>query len=108
MSAATLRKGSVRAILTTALAADDGADPPGLILVCEDDSVESLTPAAKFWLSEILDSTADSGELPLIVASVAHRARQAFAERTQDVAQACVPRRAGGWLFLDASMMRDD
>ena len=97
-----------RAILTSALGADDGADPPGLILLREDDSVETLTPAAKFWLSEILDSTADSGELPLIVASVAHRARQAFAERTQEVAQARIPRRAGGWLLLDASMMGDD
>jgi DNA-binding CsgD family transcriptional regulator len=103
-----IAEGIRRAILTTALAADDGADPPGLILVREDDSVESLTPAAKFWLSEILDSTADSGELPIIVASVAHRARQAFAERTQEVAQARVPRRAGGWLLLDASMMGDD
>ena len=103
-----IAKGIRRAILTSALGADDGADSPGLILLREDDSVESLTPAAKFWLSEILDSTADSDELPLIVASVAHRARQALAERTQEVAQARVPRRAGGWLILDASLMGDD
>lgn len=103
-----IAQGIRRAILTTALRADDGADPPGLILLREDDSVESLTPAAKFWLSEILDSTADSGGLPLVIASVAHKARQALAERTQDVAQARVPRRAGGWLLLDASLMGDD
>jgi DNA-binding CsgD family transcriptional regulator len=103
-----IAEGIRRAILTTALGGDDGADPPGLILLREDDSVESLTPAASFWIGEILDSTADSGELPLIVASVAHRARQALAERTQEVAQARVPRRAGGWLILDASLMGDD
>ena len=101
-------EGIRRAILTTALGGDDGTDPPGLILLREDDSVESLTPAASFWIGEILDSTADSGELPLIVASVAHRARQALAERTQEVAQARVPRRAGGWLILDASLIGDD
>jgi len=103
-----IAEGIRRAILTTALGGDDGTDPPGLILLREDDSVESLTPAASFWIGEILDSTADSGELPLIVASVAHRARQALAERTQEVAQARVPRRAGGWLILDASLMGDD
>ena len=103
-----IAEGIRRAILTTALGGDDGTDPPGLILLREDDSVESLTPAASFWIGEILDSTADSGELPLIVASVADRARQALAERTQEVAQARVPRRAGGWLILDASLMGDD
>lgn len=103
-----IAEGIRRAILTTALGGEDGTDPPGLILLREDDSVESLTPAASFWIGEILDSTADSGELPLIVASVAHRARQALAERTQEVAQARVPRRAGGWLILDASLMGDD
>ena len=103
-----IAEGIRRAILTTALGGDDGTDPPGLILLREDDSVESLTPAASFWIGEILDSTADSGELPLIVASVPHRARQALAERTQEVAQARVPRRAGGWLILDASLMGDD
>ncbi len=103
-----IAEGIRRAILTTALGGDDGTDPPGLILLREDDSVESLTPAASFWIGEILDSTADWGELPLIVASVAHRARQALAERTQEVAQARVPRRAGGWLILDASLMGDD
>ena len=103
-----IAEGIRRAILTTALGGDDGTDPPGLTLLREDDSVESLTPAASFWIGEILDSTADSGELPLIVASVAHRARQALAERTQEVAQARVPRRAGGWLILDASLMGDD
>jgi len=103
-----IAEGIRRAILTTALGGDDGTDPPGLILLREDDSVESLTPAASFWIGEILDSTADWGELPLIVASVAHRARQALAERTQKVAQARVPRRAGGWLILDASLMGDD
>jgi len=101
-------EGIRRAILTTALGGDAGTDPPGLILLREDDTVESLTPAASFWIGEILDSTADSGELPLIVASVAHRARQALAERTQEVAQARVPRRAGGWLILDASLIGDD
>jgi len=103
-----IAEGIRRAILTTALGGDDGTDPPGLTLLREDDSVESLTPAASFWIGEILDSTADSGELPLIVASVPHRARQALAERTQEVAQARVPRRAGGWLILDASLMGDD
>src|SRR5438552_3122572 len=81
-----IAEGIRRAILTTALGGDDGTDPPGLILLRED----------------------DSGELPLIVASVADRARQALAERTQEVAQARVPRRAGGWLILDASLMGDD
>jgi hypothetical protein len=40
-------------------------------------SVESMTPAAGRWLAEMFDSTGDSSTLPLIVVSVADKARRA-------------------------------
>jgi DNA-binding CsgD family transcriptional regulator len=106
--AAYLGEGIRRAIITTALRAGDGPDQPGLVMVRGDGSVESLTPAASRWLGDMLDPTGRPGRVPLIVASVAHRARLALAGRTQEVARARVPLRSGGWLVLHAALVDED
>jgi DNA-binding CsgD family transcriptional regulator len=103
-----LAEGIRRAIIATALRVGVGPDQPGLILLRADDSIESVTAAARRRLDEMVDSTGRSGGLPLIVVSVANRARLALSGRTDEVARARVPRRAGGWLLLHASLVDDD
>jgi hypothetical protein len=70
-----LAHGIRRAILRTAIAQRADTDAPGLILLAADDSLESITPTARRWLTELEDATAASTPVPLIVTSVAHRAR---------------------------------
>lgn len=103
-----IAEGIRRAILATALAADGQPDPPGLILLRGDDSVESVTPAATRWLGEILDSTGGSAGLPMIVVGIAARARRAATGRSEEVARARLPRKTGGWLQLDASLLEGE
>jgi DNA-binding CsgD family transcriptional regulator len=100
-------KGIRRAILTTALdqAADGAPEPPGLILLGGDGSVDTMTAPARRWLAELVDSTSDGAPLPLLVASVADQARRAAAGQTEQVASARVPKRSGGWLLVDASLL---
>ena len=101
-------EGIRRAILVTSLTAENGPVTPGLILLRGDDSVESMTPAARHWLGQMFDATRDSSALPLIVSSVAGKARQALDGRIEEVAKARVPRRTGGWLLMHASLLGDD
>jgi DNA-binding CsgD family transcriptional regulator len=101
-------QGIRRAILRTALAADGAPEPPGLILLAGDGSVETMTPPARRWLGELVDSTSDGGPLPLLVASVADQARRAAAGQTEEVASVRLPRRTGGWLLADASLLDGD
>ena len=103
-----LGQGIRRAILATALAADGGPEPPGLILLRGDGSVETMTPAARHWLGQLVDSTSDGAALPLLVVSVADQARRAAAGQTQEVASVRLPRRTGGWLLVDASLLDAD
>ena len=97
-----------RAILRTALAAKADEEQPGLIVLRGDDSVESLTPAATRWLGELIDSTVTRGAAPLTVVSVAQVARRAAAGQSDEAATVRVPRRTGGWLRLDASVLDDE
>ena len=101
-------EGIRRAILVTALTAENGHDSPGLILLRGDDSVESMTPAARQWLGDLFDSTGGPSALPLIVVSVADKARRAVAGRVDEVAGVRVPRRTGGWLLMHASLLNGD
>lgn len=103
-----LAEGIRRAIVVTALASSASYDPPGLILLRGDNLLESLTPAAKRWVSEILDPTDLANGLPLVVLSVAQQARLTMAGHSDDVARARVPCRSGGWLLLDAAGTDND
>ena len=97
-----------RAILRTALTHRIDSDAAGLILLAADDSLESITPAARRWCIELEDATASSMPVPLIVTSVAHRARAAMSGAADEMASSLVPRRGGGWLRIDASVLDAD
>ena len=101
-------EGIRKAILVTALTAENGPDSPGVILLRGDDSVESMTPAARHWLGDLLDATSDSSALPLVIVSVADKARKAADGKTDEVAKVRVPRRTGGWLLIHASLLGND
>ena len=94
-----------RAILRSALAVDGEVDRPGVILLRADDSVESMTPAARQLLTELFDSTVDRATMPLMVVSLASDARRAGVGEAETVASVRLPRRSGGWLRLDASLL---
>lgn len=103
--AGLIAEGIRRAILTTALAATWQRDPPGLIVLGKDRSVESMTATAQRLLAEMIDSTSASARVPLIVMTVADNARRADAGTTDDVATARVPTRTGRWLQLHAFLL---
>ncbi|HEY6569011.1 MAG TPA: LuxR C-terminal-related transcriptional regulator [Candidatus Limnocylindrales bacterium] len=94
-----------RAILRTALVSDAEPDPPGLIILRGDDSIESVTPAARPLLAEVFDSTLDGAVVPMTVMLVAQDARGAGAGRSDSAASVRLPRRSGGWLRVDASLL---
>ena len=102
-----LASGIRRAILRTAVDLHGEPDPPGLIVLGENDRIESVTPPANAWLDDLFDSTREMGVVPLILASIAHMARRGAAGQTDEVATARLPRRSGGWLRLDASLLDD-
>ena len=103
-----IASGIRRAILRAALTAGGGPEPPGLVVLREDDSVESVTPAARLWLREIHDSGAASDAAPLTVVSVAQQARLAARGTTDEVAAVRLPTRTGGWVRMDASLLEED
>jgi DNA-binding CsgD family transcriptional regulator len=103
-----LAHGIRRAILRTALTHQIDTDAAGLILLAADDSLESITPTARRWLGELEDATAASTPVPLIVTSVAHRARATVTGMADELASSRVPRRGGGWLRIDASLLDAD
>jgi DNA-binding CsgD family transcriptional regulator len=103
--AGLIAHGIRRAILRTAATDDRGPEPPGLIVLRDDDSLESVTPAARRWLGEVYDSTVSSVEVPLTVVSVAQHARLAAGGKRDDVASVRHPTRTGGWLRMDAMLL---
>jgi DNA-binding CsgD family transcriptional regulator len=110
--AGILGSGVRRAIVRSALGGESPREPVGLVLLRPDDSIEAATPAARRWIDELFDSTgvstAASNRPPLTVASVAGVARRAAAGTSDEIASSRVPRRSGGWLRLDASLLDDE
>jgi DNA-binding CsgD family transcriptional regulator len=100
-----LAQGIRRAILRSALSAVGDDEQPGLIVLRRDNSVESMTAAVSRWLGELIDSTATPGTTPLTIASVAEVARRAAAGHSAETATVRLPRRSGGWMRLDASLL---
>lgn len=107
-----LGSGVRRAIVRSALGSNGARESVGLVLLGRDDVIEAATPAARRWIDELFDSTsastAASKRPPMTVASVAGAARRAGAGTSDELASSRVPRRSGGWLRLDASLLDDD
>jgi DNA-binding CsgD family transcriptional regulator len=106
-----LAEGARRGLLVGEAADPEGPDAPGLVLLSEDWSVESLTPGVERWLSELPDGDWEAqGKLPPCVLAVAGRALRTaeHEDAPGEVALARVLSRGGQWMVLHgASLVAD-
>ena len=109
--APSLGEGARRGLLVGEAADPDGPEAPGLVVLREDWTVESLTPGVERWLAELPDSRWEArGALPPAVLAVAGRALRT-AERADapgEVAIARVLSRAGRWVVLHGAALVAD
>jgi DNA-binding CsgD family transcriptional regulator len=101
-----LAEGMRRAILYTALSHPDAVDPAvGLLVLADDNSIESANPAARLWLDEL----GGEDRLPVAIRAVAGRARVVSGGDQNDhsIARALVRARSGRWLLVRGSTIDD-
>jgi DNA-binding NarL/FixJ family response regulator len=103
-------EGPRRAILLADLPTDHQDDAQaataGVVLLAEDDSIESIDAAAQTWLAELDGGRSTDGQPPLVIRAVAHRARQAAAGQSPGPAASARMRTASGrWLLARGSVL---
>jgi len=103
----SLAEGARRALLVGEATEPQVTDAPGLIVLSEDWTVESATPGAAQWLSDLPDGDWDTGLLPSSVLAVAGQARRAAAssEESGGLAVSRVLTRSGRWVVLHGATM---
>ncbi len=103
-----LAEGARRGLLVGEAADPDGPEAPGLVVLREDWSVESLTPGVERWLAELPDGNWEAhGRLPPSVLAVAGRALRT-AENVEvpgEIALSRVLSRAGRWMVLHGAAL---
>ncbi len=106
-----LAEGAQRGLLVGEATHPEGHDPPGLVVLTDDWSVESLTPGVERWLSELPDGDWEAQrKLPPSVLAVAARALRTAENRESpgEIAIARVLSREGRWMVLHgASLVAD-
>jgi DNA-binding CsgD family transcriptional regulator len=106
-----LAEGARRGLLLGEASDPEGPDAPGVVVLKDDWSVESLTPGVERWLSELPDGDReDGGKLPPAVLAVAGRALRTAEHEHEpgEVALARVLSREGRWIVLHgASLVAD-
>ncbi len=102
-----LANGAQRGLLVGEASDPEGPESPGLVVLGEDWSVESLTPGVERWLAELPDGDWAHGKLPPAVLSVAGRALRTaeHADAPGDVALARVLSREGRWIVLHGAAL---
>ena len=103
-----LAEGARRGLLIGEASEPEGPEAPGLVVLAEDWSVESLTPGTERWLSELPNSDWEGqNTLPPSVLAVAGRAlRTAEGEGAPgEVAVARVLSSAGRWMVLHGAAL---
>ena len=103
-------EGARRALLIGEASDPEGPQSPGLVVLSQDWSVESLTPGVERWLSELPDGDWDAGRLPSSVHAVAGRALRS-AENPDSPGEIAVSRvlaRSGTWVVLHGAALVAD
>jgi DNA-binding CsgD family transcriptional regulator len=103
-----LARGAQRGLLVGEATDPEGPDAPGLVVLKDDWSVESLTPGVERWLSDLPDGDWEArGKLPPSVLSVAGRALRTaeHADAAGEVALARVLTRDGRWMVLHGAAL---
>jgi DNA-binding CsgD family transcriptional regulator len=95
-----------RSLLAMALAADEGDDAPGLLVLDSAGRIDSLTQAALRWISQLVEVGTDAPEqVPVSVTSVAAATRSDPSVRPGGVARARALTRGGRWLVLHGALL---
>jgi DNA-binding CsgD family transcriptional regulator len=103
-----LATGAQRGLLVGEAADPEGPDSPGLLVLRDDWSVESVTPGVERWLSELPDGDWEASErLPPSVLAVAGRALRSVEDANDpgDVAFSRVLSRDGRWIVLHGASL---
>lgn len=106
-----LAAGAQRGLLVGDASDPEGSDAPGLVVLQDDWSVESLTPGVERWLAELPDGDWKSrGKLPPAVLAVAGRALRTaeHADAPGEVALSRVLPREGRWIVLHGAALVAD
>jgi len=106
-----LAEGARRGLLVGEAADPEGPESPGLVVLREDWSVESLTPGAARWLEALPNGDWDAnGKLPPVVLAVAGRALRGAtgADAPGEVALARVLGHDGRWMVLHGAALVAD
>jgi DNA-binding CsgD family transcriptional regulator len=102
-----LAEGARRGLLVGEATDPEGSDAPGLVVLKEDWSVESLTPGVAQWLAELPGNWEAREELPPAVLAVAGRALRTaeHPDAPGEVAVARVLSQAGRWMLLHGAAL---
>jgi len=103
-----LAEGARRGLLVGEASDPEGPEAPGLVVLREDWSVESLTPGVARWLDELPDGDWERrGKLPPSVLAVAGRALRSaeHPDAPGEVALARVLSRSGRWMALHGASL---
>jgi DNA-binding CsgD family transcriptional regulator len=103
-----LAEGARRGLLVGEATDPEGPTAPGLVVLREDWSVESLSPGVSAWLAELPDSEWETrNKLPPAVLAVAGRALRTaeHVDAPGEVAVARVLSRAGRWMVLHGAAL---
>jgi DNA-binding CsgD family transcriptional regulator len=103
-----LAEGTRRGLLVGEAREPEGPEAPGLVVLREDWSVESMTPGVAQWLEELPDGAWEArGKLPPVVQSVAGRALRTaeHADAPGEIALARVLSRSGRWMVLHGAAL---
>ncbi len=106
-----LAEGARRGLLVGEAADPEGPEAPGLLVLRDDWSVESLTPGVERWLNELPDGDWQvRGKLPPAVLAVAGRALRTAEnpDAPGEVALARVLSRVGRWMVLHGAALVAD
>lgn len=106
--ASRLAQGARRGLLVGEASDPEGPEPPGLVVLNDDWTVDSLTPGAESWLGELPDGDwARRNRLPPSVLAVAGRALRTVEgdDTPGEVAVARVLSSDGRWLVLHGAAL---
>lgn len=103
-----LAQGARRGLLLREAGDPEGPEGPGLVILKDDWSIDSLTPGVERWLEELPDGAwREQGTLPPAVLAVAGRALRTAEHPNApgEVALARVLSRAGRWMVLHGAAL---
>jgi DNA-binding CsgD family transcriptional regulator len=102
-----LAEGARRSLLVGEARDPEGPESPGLLVLSEDWTIESVTPGVERWLAQLPDGDWGKGLLPSAVLAVAGRALRGVEHHgaPTDVAVARVLSASGTWVVLHGAAL---